>query len=378
MTAAQGTATTAFGTVRSEFEKALATDELGASVALDIDGELVVDLWGGHRDPERTTPWTRDTIVNVFSSTKTVTALAILVLADRGLIDLDAPVAAYWPEFAANGKEEVLVRHVMGHTSGVSGWEQPVQLTDLYDLPASTARLAAQQPWWTPGTAAGYHALSQGHLLGELVRRVDGRSLTDFVTEELAAPLGADVQIGAREQDWDRIAPLVPPPPVEFDMSTLDPTTPAFRTMTGPAPDALAANTPAWRRAEIGAGNGHTNARGLVTLMRAITLGGAAGGVRLLSDATIERIFDVQTDGPDLVNGAPMRWGMGFGLTPVDMAPYLRAGKVAWWGGWGGSIVVMDLDRRLTFSYTMNKMGGGGLTGFEQVAAFLNAAYDAL
>ncbi|MFE1884429.1 serine hydrolase domain-containing protein [Streptomyces diastatochromogenes] len=378
MTAAQGTATTAFGAVRSAFEKALATDELGASVALDIDGELVVDLWGGHRDPERTTPWTRDTIVNVFSSTKTVTALAILVLADRGLIDLDAPVAAYWPEFAANGKEEVLVRHVMGHTSGVSGWEQPVQLTDLYDLPASTARLAAQQPWWTPGTAAGYHALSQGHLLGELVRRVDGRSLTDFVTEELAAPLGADVQIGARERDWDRIAPLVPPPPVEFDMSALAQTTPAFRTMTGPAPDALAANTPAWRRAEIGAGNGHTNARGLVTLMRAVTLGGAAGGVRLLSDATIERIFEVQTDGPDLVNGAPMRWGMGFGLTPVDMAPYLRAGKVAWWGGWGGSIVVMDLDRRLTFSYTMNKMGGGGLTGFEQVAAFLNAAYDAL
>ncbi|WP_432187512.1 serine hydrolase domain-containing protein [Streptomyces sp. Tue6028] len=378
MTAAQGMATSAFGAVRSAFEKALETDELGASVALDINGEMVVDLWGGHRDPERTTPWTRDTIVNVFSSTKTVTALAILVLADRGLIDLDAPVATYWPEFAANGKEKVLVRHVMGHTSGVSAWDQPVQLTDLYDLTASTARLAAQEPWWTPGTAAGYHALSLGHLLGELVRRVDGRSLTAFVAEELAAPLGADVQIGAREQDWDRIAPLVPPPPIDFDMSALDPTTPAFRTMTGPTPDALAANTPEWRRAEIGAGNGHTNARGLVTLMRAITLGGTTGGVRLLSEATIERIFDVQADGPDLVNGAPMRWGMGFGLTPVDIAPYLRAGKVAWWGGWGGSIVVMDLDRRLTFSYTMNKMSGTSLTDLQQVAAFLNAAYHAL
>ncbi|WP_435226190.1 serine hydrolase domain-containing protein [Streptomyces sp. Tue6028] len=378
MTAAQGMATSAFGAVRSAFEKALETDELGASVALDINGEMVVDLWGGHRDPERTTPWTRDTIVNVFSSTKTVTALAILVLADRGLIDLEAPVATYWPEFAANGKEKVLVRHVMGHTSGVSAWDQPVQLSDLYDLTASTARLAAQEPWWTPGTAAGYHALSLGHLLGELVRRVDGRSLTAFVAEELAAPLGADVQIGAREQDWDRIAPLVPPPPIDFDMSALDPTTPAFRTMTGPTPDALAANTPEWRRAEIGAGNGHTNARGLVTLMRAITLGGTTGGVRLLSDATIERIFDVQADGPDLVNGAPMRWGMGFGLTPVDIAPYLRAGKVAWWGGWGGSIVVMDLDRRLTFSYTMNKMSGTSLTDLQQVAAFLNAAYDAL
>ncbi|MEU4232955.1 serine hydrolase domain-containing protein [Nonomuraea sp. NPDC026600] len=258
---AQGTVKDAFSAVRDAFDKGLHSDELGACVALDVDGETVVDLWGGHRDPERTSPWTRDTIVNVFSTTKTVTALAILVLADRGLIDLDAPVATYWPEFAQNGKEGVLVRHVMGHTSGVSGWDQPITLADLYDVQASTAKLATQAPWWTPGTASGYHALSQGHLLGELVRRVDGRSLTRFVAEELAAPLGADVQIGARQQDWERTAPVIPPPPISFDMSALDQTTPAFRTMTGPAPDASVVNTPQWRRAEIGAANGAAASR---------------------------------------------------------------------------------------------------------------------
>ncbi|WP_433475610.1 serine hydrolase domain-containing protein [Spirillospora sp. CA-142024] len=375
---AQGSTKDAFDAVRDEFEKGLRSDELGASVALDLDGETVVDLWGGHRDAERTSPWTRETIVNVFSTTKTVTALAILVLADRGLIDLDAPVATYWPEFAQSGKESVLVRHVMGHTSGVSGWDQPITMTDLYDVRASTARLAAQQPWWTPGTAGGYHALSQGHLLGELVRRVDGRSLTDFVAEDLAAPLGADVQLGAREQDWGRVAPVVPPGPLPFDLSTLDPTTVSFRTMTGPAPDAEAVNTPQCRRAEIGAANGHSNARGLVTLLRALTLGGAADGVRLLSEAMVDRVFEVQADGPDLVNGAPMRWGMGFGLTPVDQAPFLPAGRVAWWGGWGGSLVVVDLDRRVTFAYTMNKMGSGGLTGFDRAGRYLTAAYQAL
>ncbi|MEV0288410.1 MULTISPECIES: serine hydrolase domain-containing protein [unclassified Kribbella] len=220
----QGTVKDGFGVVHDELQEVLDQgDEVGLSIAFDVDGETVVDLWGGHRDPERSTPWRHDTIVNVFSTTKTVTALAILVLADRGILDLDEPVATYWPEFAQNGKEEILVRHVMSHTSGVSGWDQPVTLTDLY-VPTSTARLAVQRPWWDPGTAAGYHALSQRHLLGELIRRTDGRSLTQFVAEELAAPLGADVQIGAREQDWDRIADLELPPPIPFDMSALDPT----------------------------------------------------------------------------------------------------------------------------------------------------------
>jgi CubicO group peptidase (beta-lactamase class C family) len=376
---AHGTCDDRFIAVREELEQHLQGEELGASVAVDVDGQIVADVWGGYRNEERTVPWTRDTIVNVFSTSKTITALAILVLADRGRLDLDAPVALYWPEFAANGKQDVLVRHVMGHTSGVSGWEQPVTCEDIYDHDAAVARLATQRPWWTPGTASGYHALTQGHLLGELVRRVDGRSLGRFVAEELATPLGADVQIGAREEDWDRVAPVVPPPPLPFDLSAIDPASVAFRTMTGPAPDMAIANTPGWRLAEIGAANAHSNARGVLDLMRVVTLGGAVNRVRLLSKETVERIFEVQTDGPDLVSGAPIRWGIGFSLTPSGTFPFLPTGKVCWWGGAGGSLVVMDLDRRTTFSYAMNRMAAGDASmNFERAKSYLEATYAAL
>lgn len=176
-------------------------EELGVSVAVVLDGTPVVDLVGGHRDAAQTVPWTEDTITNVWSTTKMVTSLATLMCVDRGLVDLDAPVATYWPEFAANGKEGVLVRHVLSHTSGVSGLEQPAATADLYDWDGATSRLAAQAPWWEPGTASGYHALNQGHLLGEVIRRVTGRTLKQFVAEEIAGPLGADFQIRAAEND---------------------------------------------------------------------------------------------------------------------------------------------------------------------------------
>jgi CubicO group peptidase (beta-lactamase class C family) len=193
------------------------TADCGLSLAVDVDGRTVVDVYGGFTDEARTRPWERDTIVNVWSTTKPVTSLAVLMLADRGLVDLDAPVARYWPEFAAQGKEGVLVRQLMGHTSGVAGWNTPFAFDGLYDLERSTAALAAQAPWWEPGTASGYHALSFGYLLGEVVRRVTGKSLTRFVDEEIAGPLGADFQIGARQADWGRCAEIIPPPlPVDL------------------------------------------------------------------------------------------------------------------------------------------------------------------
>jgi CubicO group peptidase (beta-lactamase class C family) len=178
MTEIQGTCDARFEPIRDVLAANLASGaDLGASVALTIDGEPLVDLWGGWADEARTRPWEADTITNVWSTTKTMTALSALVLADRGAIDVDAPVATYWPEFAANGKEGVLVRHLLGHTSGVSGLEQPAVVEDLYDQDTAAARFAAQAPWWEPGTASGYHALNYGHLIGEVVRRVSGRSL---------------------------------------------------------------------------------------------------------------------------------------------------------------------------------------------------------
>jgi CubicO group peptidase (beta-lactamase class C family) len=356
--------------------------DCGLSLVVDVDGQTVADVWGGFADAARTRPWERDTIVNVWSTTKTVTSLAVLMLADRGLVDVDAPVARYWPEFAQNGKEGVLVRHLMSHTSGVAGWNAPFTIPDMYDLERSTAALAAQAPWWEPGTASGYHALSFGHLLGEIVRRVTGKSLTRFVDEEIAGPLDADFRIGAREADWDRCAEMIPPPPLPFDLTSLDPDSVLVKVASGPPGDATAPNTAQWRRAEIGAANGHGNARSVARIMSVLALGGTVGstgggGVRLLSPSTIEHIFREQAHGIDLFLGVPMRFGIGYGLTEPVGVPFVPAGRTCFWGGWGGSLVIMDLDRRTTISYMMNKMQPG-LVGSDVAAGYLTTIYKLL
>jgi CubicO group peptidase (beta-lactamase class C family) len=377
MAEVHGTFDDRFRGVRDALAARLDDDELGASVAVDVDGETVVDVWGGWRDEERTAPWTQDTIVNVWSTTKTVTALALLTLVERGKLDVHAPVADYWPEFAANGKADIRVEQLMAHTSGVAGWDPPFTVQDMYDWDSSVARLAAQAPWWEPGTASGYHAQNQGHLLGEVLRRVDGRSLKQYVAEELAGPFGADLQIGARPEDEGRIAPVVPPPPLETDLAALDPASPMVRCFTGPVADASMANTPGWRAADMGALNGHSNARGVLDVMRVVSLGGEAGGVRLLSEETLDLVFEVQSDGVDLVLGVPFRMGIGFGLSPSAAVPYLPDGRVAFWGGWGGSMIVMDLGRRVTTSYMMNRMAPG-IVGSPRAQAYIDAVYAAL
>src|SRR6201995_3554941 len=225
-----GTCDKRFEAVRDALAKNVDSgSELGASIVVDLDGEIAVDIWGGFRDAARTTPWDEHTITNVWSPTKTITSLAALMLAERGQLDVDAPVAQYWPEFAASGKEGVLVRHLMSHSSGVSGLEQPAKVEDLYDWEQSTARFAAQAPWWEPGTASGYHALNFGHLIGEVVRRVSGKGLKQFVAEEIAGPLGADFQIGARPEDSGRIAPIIPPPPLTGEVGAADPDSVAMK-----------------------------------------------------------------------------------------------------------------------------------------------------
>lgn len=367
-----------FEGVRRALEENLSTgEELGAALVVDIGGVREVDLWGGYRDVDRRTPWSEDTLVNVWSTTKTVSSLAALVLVHRGLLDIDAPVAAYWPEFAVNGKAGILVRQILSHTSGVSGWDQPISLPDIYDRRTSTARLAQQAPWWAPGTASGYHGQNMGHLIGELVRRTTGMTLKEFVAAELAGPLGADFQIGVAEADWNRTADVVPPPPHPYDTSTLDPAGPMYKTFTGPPLDPAAANTADWRRADMGALNGHGNARSIARLLSVVTLGGEVDGVRLLSPDTIDLIFQEQANGTDLVIGEPLRWGIGYALPRPETFPYIPDGRICYWGGWGGSIIVMDLDRRMTVCYVMNKMGPGVL-GSPRTDAYLRAVYEAV
>jgi CubicO group peptidase (beta-lactamase class C family) len=353
-------------------------NEVGAAIAVDIDGESVLDVWGGHTDAARTLPWNRDTIVNVWSSTKTVTSLAALMLADRGLLDLDAPVATYWPEFAANGKHDVMVRHLLSYTSGVAGWQEPMTTEDLFDWDTATSRLAAQAPWWEPGTASGYHALNYGFLVGELVKRTANKSLRDFVRDDIARPLGADFQFGAAPDDYGRIAELIPPPPFDVPFDQLPEDSPMRKTLTNPAPEAAIAHTTAWREADLGAVNGHGNARSLARMLSPISLGGTVNGVELLSAPTIDRIFDVQSHGPDLVLGAPLKMGIGYGISTPEVIPFLPADeKICFWGGWGGSMVLMNPGRRTTATYVMNKMGQGTL-GNERTARYAQLIYEAL
>lgn len=351
-------------------------EELGASIAVDLDGESVVDLWGGHRDEARTQPWSEHTIVNVWSTTKCVLALAALLLVERGELDLYAPVGDYWPEFSAKGKKDVQVRHLLSHTSGVSGWEKPFSIRDMYDWSSATERLAQQRPWWEPGTASGYHAATQGNLVGEVVRRITGVTLRRFVADQIAGPLQADFQIGARESEVSRIAPVVPPPPPDVDPRTLDADSVAVRTSTGPVMSAKAANSPEWRAADLGALNGHSNARGVMNVLRVLSLGGTAGGVQLLSPKTVELVLDEQSDGVDLVLGERFRFGMGFCLGSPAV-PYIPEGRTFFWGGWGGSLAVVDLDRRLTITYMMNRMTSG-VIGSGRAETYVRAAYDAL
>ncbi|MEO3758439.1 serine hydrolase domain-containing protein [Mycobacterium sp. B14F4] len=355
-------------------------EELGASIAVDIDGDLVVDIWGGHADRAKTVPWREDTIVNFWSCTKTLTALAALMTIDRGLLDPFAPVAEYWPEFAANGKQDIEIRHLLAHTSGVSGWEMPFGLEDMYDWEVSTSHLARQAPWWAPGTASGYHALNYGHLIGEVIRRVTDKSLKEFVRDEIAIPLGADVQIGARPEDDDRIAELVPPPPLELPFDLLPQDHPMLKTFGAIRPDqdvASIAETTAWRRADIGGANGHGNARALARALSPISLGGNANGVQVLSPDTIDLIFAEQSNGPDQVLMIPLRFGIGFGLPCPESVPAIPEGRICWWGGWGGSAIAMDPDRGATFAYVMNRMGPG-TTGTERTNRYARLIYEAL
>jgi CubicO group peptidase (beta-lactamase class C family) len=337
--------------------------DAGGSVAVFVDGEPVVDVWGGCADRGRTVPWQRDTITNVWSVTKTMTALSALLLADRGELDVDAPVGRYWPEFAAAGKETVLVRHLLAHTAGLPDWEWPVE--DLYDWPTATARLAAEAPQWQPGTAAGYHSLTQGFLVGEVVRRITGRSVGEFFAAEVAGPLGADFHIGLPAEHDHRVALAVPPPSRDDDYTAGSSSgdTPAT---AGTPMRVRDGNSVAWRRAQIPAASGFGNARSVALVQSVMACGGAVHGVRLLSPAGCDRARKEQFSGEDRVLGMPVRWGMGYGLFGSSLG----------WGGWGGSLVMVDPDSRMAVAFVTNQMRepAQDTRGMELVMA----AYDGL
>ena len=361
MAGIQGSYDELFAAVPSALAGFLDDGDVGASVAVFVDGEPVVDVWGGFTDTDRTIPWQRNTITNVWSVTKTMTALCALVLADRGDLDLAAPVGRYWPEFATAGKERMLVRHVLSHTAGLPDWDGPIE--DLYEWPSATARLAAQAPQWEPGSTAGYHSLTQGFLVGEVVRRITGRSLGGFFAEEVAGPLGADFHIGLPAEHDHRVALSVPPSSRDEDYAA---SVPGRSAAAATAVRVRDGNSVAWRRAQIPAASGFGNARSVALVQSVMACGGVMRGVRLLSQAGCDRAQEEQFGGEDRVLGMPVRYGLGYGLF----------GSSFGWGGWGGSLVMIDPQVRMAVAYVTSQMRepADDNRGLELVMA----AYDGL
>lgn len=295
MGALEGECDDRFGRVAEALAAVLDAGDGGASAAVFVDGVPVADVWGGYADPARTVRWRSGTIANVYSTTKTMVALCALILADRGELDLDAPVARYWPEFAASGKQGVLVRHLLGHTAGLADLDESITVADLYDWPKVTGSLAAQAPQWTPGTDGGYHSISFGFLVG--------------VAE---------------------------------------------------------ANTTAFRRAQVPAISGFGNARSVGAVQSVLACGGTAGGVRLLSPAGCERVLREQFNGVDRLLGMPVRYGLGYRLE----------GSTCSWGGWGGSLVLVDFDHRMTVSFVMNQVLWDD--AYNRALSIVMAAYESV
>jgi len=382
-----------FEEVRRVFTENLASGaDLGAGVAFTLHGELVVDLWGGFLEPDSDSEWQRDTLVNLYSTTKGMLSICVQQLVERGLLDIDLPVAEYWPEFAAAGKSEIPVRQLLCHQAGLPAVRKPLESGVLYDWGAFTSALADQEPWWEPGSRHGYHAMTFGHLVGEVVRRISGQGVGSFFKENVAEPLDADFWIGVPEEEHSRISRLhgrlmggegsgggnkIPDALKSFLRDMADPTTMTGGAFNNPpiSPDAV--NSPEWRRAEIPAANGHGTARSLARIYGALSTGGEVDGIRILESESIERAIEVQAEGPDAVlGGMPMRFGQGFMLRSMIM-PLSPSPRAFGHPGAGGSVGMADPDAGVGFGYTPNKMQMG-LVGGAGAFAMLKAFFEAL
>lgn len=401
--AMHGTCDPRFIRVRELFQSCLdSRSEIGAAVAFVLDGESVVDLWGGHYDLERTREWERDTLVNVYSTTKGMTAICASQLMERGLLDVDAPVCEYWPEFAAGGKQDIPVRWLLNHKAGLCAVREPLPRDALYDWSLMCTALAGQEPWWTPGEGYGYHPFTFGFLVGEVVRRISGQSLGTFFRRNVAEPLGADFHIGLAPENDARTADMysvlignVPAPQstgemqspaagasAEFAKAVRDPTTMQGAAFLNPPQDRDAVNSRAWRAAEIPSVNGHGTARALARIYGALARGGEIDGVGILRPETITRATVEEVAGPErlFLGAVPMRLGLGFVLSDdthryARLSPNRRAFGHA---GGGGSLGMADPDAKIGFGFTMNEMHAGIVSAGATPTLLIDAFYEAL
>lgn len=390
MSTVSGTCDPAFGEVREEFDRNFAErGEVGASVAIWWQGQPVVDLWGGLRDQATAAPWQQDTMAVVFSATKGLAAVCMHMLADRGLIDFAAPIARYWPEFAANGKSHITVAMLMAHQAGLPVFQQPLPSGAFTDWTLVTNRLAAEPPVWEPGTQSGYHAVTLGFMQGEIVRRVTGCTIGEFLRSQVCEPLGAEAWIGLPDEHHHRVATasLDDPNPASglYRKVTDEPASLAAKIVTNTGDDISPAsiNSPARRRAEIPAAGGIANARGLARIYAALANGGAIDGIRLVSAERLPLMRTVRAAAArDQILQVATTFTLGFSKSWGDRA--LGEGEFAILGehafgtvGMGGSVGFADGDAQLAFGYVMNRHGAGiGLNSRGQ--SLIDAAYRAV
>ncbi|HEY0525280.1 MAG TPA: serine hydrolase domain-containing protein [Stellaceae bacterium] len=387
----EGVCAPAFAGVLDVFaENFAARGEVGASVAITIGGETVVDLWGGVADPATGRPWERDTISIVFSNTKAATALCAHILAERGTLDLDAPLGLYWPAFRDARRAAITTRMVLGHTAGLPVLRGELKPGAFFDWDYMIARLEREEPFWEPGTRTGYHPLNFGWLVGEVVRRVASRTLGEFFRETVAAPLGLDFWIGLPESEEGRVAPIILHEPSPDDPPTRF--TDAVRDVPSSIPALYVANARTWRpdglntraahAAEIGAAGGITNARGLAGMYRPLANGGAIGGHRVVGPDMLRGMTEiVSATHDDATLRVAARFGSGFmrSMETVGVAggSVVLSPDAFGHAGAGGSLGFADPAVRMSLGYTMNRMGFGVLLN-ERGQALADAAYRAL
>lgn len=383
----EGTCADEFAEVRAEFERNFAErGEVGAGVHVTVDGVTVVDLWGGDAGGR---PWTEDTITHVWSCTKGATALCAHVLASRGELDLDAPVVRYWPEFGRNGKAGTLVRHLLAHQAGLTAVREPVPPGGMFDWELMTDLLARQEPFWEPGTRHGYHALTFGHLVGEVVRRVAGVPLAEFFEKEVSGPLGLDFWLTLPEDLEPLVAPTVParqgdePLPALYAAAMTRPGSMQALLLTNTGGYVAASNTREARAAQYGAVGGMSNARGLAQMYRPLALGGEYNGVRVVDEAQVPVMSGVAAAGFDEMLLAPTRFSPGFlkavgnGHLPAADRGVLMSEDAFGHSGMGGSLGFAAPRARMSFGYAMTLMGPGvGVNARGQ--SLVDAVYRAL
>lgn len=381
----EGTCDPKFSRVKDAFaENFEKRDEVGAAAAVVLDGKPVVDLWAGHADREKTRPWTRDTLVNVYSTTKGVTAICAHRLADKGLLDIDAPVAKYWPEFAQAGKGKIPVRYLLSHKAGLAAVRKPLDEDAMFKWDKMTTALAEQEPWWEPGTKHGYHALTFGYLVGEVIRRITGKTPGTYLKDEIAGPLGLDIHIGLDAKHDARTADMIPmPPPAPGEPNLFaeimkNPESVTFKAFMNP-PGAMrpgVVNTREWRAAEIPAANGHTTARSLAKLYGVLARGGEQDGVRVMSKEQVAQCSLEQSNGPDELLILNTRFSLGFMMSQPGASLGPNA-KSFGHPGAGGSLGYADPEAKIGFGYTMNKMQAGILID-PRATALIEAVYASL